>query len=778
MERTRQIVSSCAGEWNEWNPQDSFSNDLPRTALLGNGDVGVVSAGQGTEKSYLISKSDFWSCGNLKGVSRGDARDKTKPLPIGGVTVRPFSSSGVSATPGCFYEKLDIWHARLETELEADAGNTLKMRAWMHARENVFILEISASQDMECEIDVWGKADEECFPAKTGEHSWAVSRLTYNGAPENHASWKSEAVLAPRVIQYGKTSAWKEKSPGTISTRLHVLSDQPVWLLVTLGGGGQTYGHDGKLKGADPWGDARQLLERYGSRDGVSALLDSHERWWRRYWEVSSIDLDDSDKDLALIERFYYGAQYLMGAGIRREKIAPGLYGIWHTTDSPNWSSDYHLNYNFIASFYGAASSNRCDMLLPASEAMLAAEAEGERRAASRDELERINRGYVAARPELQHGIKGALLYPVGIGPWGTITDDSYHQELLNVSYSSWPMIQYYEYTRDKEFLARVYGFLKKCARLYEVWLERKEGGELLLVAGYNEGSWAKNPAVELATVRKLMSFLVHASEVLNKDFALRQHWQEILNHLPEQPLAEWKGKLVHALAESEWKGNSWVPLASPVPGDGNIVPLDFILPGGWMGYYSPAVRQEVVRNTIDVFGDGAWGQINNFPRIFYNAVQARYPADKIVASMAGVLKRQMGRNLVVRDGYHGVEKAGATAAINNMLVLSHEGIIKIFPCWSESKDASFSGLRVPEGFVVSSAYDGKRKEVSQLEIVSLFGGSMAVAHPWKQGAVIVKDSSGQCVVSHEGTQPEWKEKMIVLPETKAGEKYCFFRVP
>ena len=778
--RTEQIVSACSGVWNSWNPQDSFSNDLPRTALLGNGDVGIVSGGSGMEKTYLISKSDFWSCGNLKGKFSADKRYKTQPLPIGGVTIRPVAESSALAETKSFHEKLDIWKACLETELTGMSGESVSMKAWMAATENVLIVELKSPEAMDLEIDVWCKADQECFPADVGtdENAGAVSRWTFNGAPENPASWRSQAVLAPSVVHAGLPDHWKNKSEATVSRIVRLQPGQSSWLVVAIGGGGQTYGHDGRLKGWDPWVKARELLGLVRNEAGVASLLKSHADWWREYWAVSSIDLSPSDEETALAERYYYGAQYLMGSGIRNGKLAPGLFGVWHTTDTPNWSSDYHLNYNFIASFYGTASSNRCDLLMPAAEAMLAMEREGMECAANHIELQRINREYVNSRSALRKGIADAILYPVGIGPWGTVTDDSYHRELLNVSYSSWPIIQYYNYTLDRDFLARTYGFLKKCARLYEVWLERDEDGRCLLVAGYNEGSWAHNPAVELATVKMLLAFLIKASEELDMDAGKRSFWKDLLTRLPEQPVSEWKGKPVFSLAEREWKKNTWKQLDNPIPWDGNILPLDVILPAGELGYYSPAEQQQVGRNTIDAFGDGAWGQINNFPRIFYDAVQLRYPAEKILKHMAGVLKKQMGNNLAVRDGYHGLEKVGATAAINSMLVLKHKGVIKVFPNWPKDRNAAFSRLRVPGGFLVSAAYDGCRKTVVKLEITSLLGGRLTMACPWEYGTVVALDSSGKKLPIIESSEPEWNERTLSLPETRAGETYRFSSLP
>ncbi|MCL2487960.1 MAG: hypothetical protein FWE80_04685, partial [Oscillospiraceae bacterium] len=71
-------------------------------------------------------------------------------------------------------------------------------------------------------------------------------------------------------------------------------------------------------------------------------------------------------------------------------------------------------------------------------------------------------------------------------------------------------MINYFETTWDTELLAeKIYPFMKKAARTYEVWLDEEEDGSFTMYAGYNEGSWAKNPAKELGPLKNVLSKLI-----------------------------------------------------------------------------------------------------------------------------------------------------------------------------------------------------------------------------------------------------------------------------
>ncbi|MFB7224317.1 hypothetical protein [Streptomyces sp. NPDC056227] len=767
--KIRTIVGDIFGEWNGDGYSGAYTDKMPDTALLGNGDVGVTSAGAVGQKTFLISKSDFISAGNLRGkFNSGD--DTTKPLPIGGITIKGNAVPGTDAGEAVStYEKQDILNAAIETSMTI-GGVPVAMETWLASKKNVMVTTLTSRGDgpVDLEVSTWGKSGNSHFPvaSRVESHFATATRSTFNNAPENPKSWRSQAALATAIVGAEGTAS-AGSAEGAAVTKFTLSPGETVHLVTTVGGGGKTFGPDGSLLTADPTAEAVRLLAGAIEPKRLAALKAEHAKWWKRFWSASYIDLPNRPE----VQKYYYGAQYLLGSTARASALAPGLYGIWHTTDNPSWSSDYHLNYNFIATFYGTNSSNRPQLSLPACEAMLSFVPEGTARAADPAQLRRINSSFVDGRPDLQGGIADALLYPVGIGPWGTVSDDTYLSEALCASYSAYPLIQYYHYTQDKKYLEdNVYDYLKRCVNFYDAWLD-KSGDSHTLYAGYNEGSWAINPAVELAALKNVITELINASVVLGKDADRREHWSEILDRLAPQPTATWKDKKVYALAEKEWKNGEWVALANPVPGDGNIIPLDIVVPGGQLGYYSPSEDLQIARNTIDVFGDNAWRQINNFPRIFNDAVQSRYPADAVLGHLTSTISAQIKPNLRISDGVHGVEKIGATAAINNMLLMSDQSVLKVFPNWVQGEDASFSRLRAEGAFVVSAAYDGEADAVSQVTITSEAGKPLTFAVPWDEG-VDVFNSAGAKMVTRRGTVPNWPNESAVTFDTVAGGTY------
>ncbi|MFI6604656.1 glycosyl hydrolase family 95 catalytic domain-containing protein [Nonomuraea sp. NPDC050536] len=773
--RIQKIVGGISGEWTDDGYAGAYSDKMPDTALLGNGDVGVTSAGAAGQKTFLVSKSDFISAGDLKGVfNSGD--NLTKPLPIGGITIQERSTAGTGnlapTAPGqtvTTHEVQDILDARINTTMSI-GGVPLAMKTWLAPDKNVLVTEVTSQgkSPVDLEVKTWGKKGSTNYPVASAiEQGVATaSRFTYNNAPSNPASWRSQATLATGVVG-AETTASADAAAGGALTDFTLEPRTTVQIVTAIGGGGKTYAADGSLQTADPVAEAVGMLAKADDADLLRELENEHGRWWKDFWSASYIDLPNRPEAM----RYYYGAQYLLGSTSRAGKPAPGLYGIWHTTDNPSWSSDYHLNYNFIATFFGTNSSNRPKLSLPAGEGVLAFAEEGGRRAADPAQLRRMNASYVDSRPNLQGGINDALLYPVGIGPWGTVTDDNYLSEALNAAFSAYPLIQYYHYTQDRQYLEqKVYGYLKRCVNFYDAWLD-KSGETYTLYAGYNEDSWATNPAVELAALKNVLTELIDASVTLDLDADQRAHWQDVLDHLAPQPTSTWKEKQVYSLAEKEWKNGQWLPLANPVPADGNIIPLDIVVPGGQLGYYSPNKDQQIARNTIDVFGSDAWKQINNFPRIFNDAVQSRYPADAVLARLTETINAQIKPNLRISDRTHGVEKIGATAAMNNMLLMSDQGVVKVFPNWVAGEDASFSRLRAEGAFVVSAAYDGDSNRIGDVTVTSEAGKRLTIAAPWKEGADVF-DSTGAEVETTLGTAPNWSTEKTVTFDTQKGETY------
>jgi hypothetical protein len=87
-------------------------------------------------------------------------------------------------------------------------------------------------------------------------------------------------------------------------------------------------------------------------------------------------------------------------------------------------------------------------------------------------------------------------------------------------------------------------------------------------------------------------------------------------------------------------------------------------------------------------------------------------------------------------------EQAGATLAINDLLMQGHEGFIRLFPAgWAAASPASFTTLRADGGFLVSAATAGGGVP-KDVEVTSLAGRRCSVLLPKGWTSIVVRKAA------------------------------------
>ena len=94
---------------------------------------------------------------------------------------------------------------------------------------------------------------------------------------------------------------------------------------------------------------------------------------------------------------------------------------------------------------------------------------------------------------------------------------------------------------------------------------------------------------------------------------------------------------------------------------------------------------------------------------------------------------------------------AGGNSAFNlqEMLLQSHQGIIRIIPAWPNDWSGLFR-LRARNGFLIAAAI--VNGNVPFVEIQSIFGNSCAMENPWKGEQVIVRSDATRILKSQDET--------------------------
>jgi alpha-L-fucosidase 2 len=467
--------------------------------------------------------------------------------------------------------------------------------------------------------------------------------------------------------------------------------------------------------------DARNHLAAVKERartlttEKAAELYEGHRAWWRGYWSQSFVEMDDP-----VLEKFYYASQYIMASASRSGKVAPGLYGPWVTTDHPSWNGDYTLNYNLETPYLGLYSSNHVAT------------------ADSYDPpiLDFVARGQTYARTILN--VRG-VYYPGHIGPWGLERPFDYEPfmgQKGNAAFLVMPMLMRFYSTYDDVYARKTYPFIKEVGNFWEDYLQMKDGHYVILDDCVGEvgpwlssPDWAKcpnniDPMNDLGFVRATFQGLLDMSSELNVDPARRPQWQNIIDHLSPYPTGEHAGKRVFLSAEPSREDNI---LKSTVPDWGTLA----IWPANQIGLGEDPQLLETGLNTVIERG------AKDHPLVPPAMARVGYDPTELLAAL---------RKSCLDNGYPngyifffggGVESASTIpATINEMMLQSFSGSLRIFPVWPRNQNASFGNLRAYGAFLVSSNF--KSGQVSELTIFSEKARDCTLENPWGGKALIL----------------------------------------
>jgi alpha-L-fucosidase 2 len=97
-------------------------------------------------------------------------------------------------------------------------------------------------------------------------------------------------------------------------------------------------------------------------------------------------------------------------------------------------------------------------------------------------------------------------------------------------------------------------------------------------------------------------------------------------------------------------------------------------------------------------------------------------------------------------------ENFSLPAVINECLLQSYNGLIRLFPNWPEHHSAEFKTLRAVGGFLVSARIE--QGEVQWIEIESLAGAICKLVIPWDSGACFINGNGVE--KQYLGNAAEW----------------------
>ena len=440
----------------------------------------------------------------------------------------------------------------------------------------------------------------------------------------------------------------------------------------------------------------------------LTAIHTAHEAWWRHFWDRSFIEIPDKT-----LEQRYRLSHYAMACASRLADFPPDLYG-WETTDSPKWGGGYFLNYNFYAPFYGLYAGNHIEQADPCIGAILDA-----------TELGKL----YSKGPEA--GIEGGILLPVSIGAKGSVSCAATWHQKSDSSYCCVPIASRWYATYDLAFARKAYPFVRDVAYFWEKWLKFENGRYVDRNDATQEiCSWDSNPCGEdnpihtLALIRQVMGLAIDMSAELGVDADRRAKWADIRDRMSDYPTCTVGDLPLRAAASTSLAPKKCSTCRS-----------------------SATAKQEVRLGRTAT----PWVSSTSSPATASASTASRscWPAraTRCACSIAGSTSTAATAFIPPPCGWAMIRwtssstcaigwrprpptACGATirtwmeqfsvvsCTLQEMLLQSYDGTLRLFPCWPGDQDARFGTLRARGAFLVSAELES-RGRIGGVKIMS-----------------------------------------------------------
>jgi len=478
---------------------------------------------------------------------------------------------------------------------------------------------------------------------------------------------------------------------------------------------------------------------------------------WAAFWSASAVELADRE-----LEQIWYRNQYFLACCLKPGKVAPGLFGNWSSGRiGTAWHGDYHMNYNTQQVWWGVFSSNHAEQHEPYTRLVESLMPMAEWNA-------RVQFGMPGAYfPHSAYPVRSKV-NPYPAPPWG--------YEICETPWTVQSLWWQYKYTLDEQYLRRVYPMLKAAADFLIAFLKKGDDGKYHIIPTVSPENWGatvdfrlnKDCIIDLAVTEFLLDAMLEGSAVLGLDAGLREQWKEVRGNLAPYP------------GGAGPFGHVWLDVRDAPQEHVYNVPVTLapVFPAEQVGLGSPPEMLEVARRTarsvrLEGGNDLVWQPLARarlgmldldwFKREVRYCLTPLGVANDRVRQIGGRYRDETNYDFMTRMGVW-TENLSLPAVINECLMQSYDGVIRVFPNTTNLGKAGFRDLRAAGAFLVSAAWDGKR--VSHVTVRSTKGVTARVANPWGKSDAAVRVLSSGATIRH-------IERDGVLEfETKTGEAY------
>lgn len=470
------------------------------------------------------------------------------------------------------------------------------------------------------------------------------------------------------------------------------------------------------------------------------------------------------------------------------------------------WCDRLTLDYNVEANYFGAASSNHLDAMLPYFPTMSSLLDSGRRRAAMpwgspwyKDGYNAVD-GFVSNghpsygtwNQDIEHvtcgpgnglcpngtgGYTGAQM-PCAMGPWSNMVQWKDNSVRFEGALMAVPFVDYYEHTLNTTFLkTQAYPFLREMAEFYASYLRRNPSTDQYGVplACAQEGcayrqlgkSMAQeDTTIDLAFAEWSLRKAAAYAEVLGVAGPREAEYLTIASKLRSYPTTVdpnngnrtcWSEAMETATQQSTpLHANYMYPIVQFAP----------LHPTNVVNLHSDSATLATARHTV--WGQNQmskWAPVNGLCLAWPAAAKvvdfwepsSEFGATTLLNLLEGALNRTMQPNFWPSMDGGGVEQVGATQAVNDLLLQSVNRTLHFFPGWEPGPTVSFKKMRAPGAFVVSASLfnDTAPKPASAKALLrerktTGADGAARTSRPRLDSvlATVLSEAGGDCIVA------------------------------